>query len=199
MTPWMFVWKGLFPNLRKAQKRLKKLAERKRIKAIGYVNMPERGGREIVYARRNVKLDNLQHDTEISRLVLGIEADDVRRYQEASEVFNPDAEIVINGFCFYLEHDRDTMNCKALRRKVEKYKKLETGVILWVCLTEARMRKLMKLAAPVITKSAFALYAEVVQNAHAEIWRGANGKAAPLPRTKRTAGPTAKQGTGATA
>ena len=76
MTPWMFVLLKLFPTLRKAQRRLKKLCDKKRIRFVAWVQLPGRRP-EKCYACYTLKSDNAQHETELSFVLLMIEADEI--------------------------------------------------------------------------------------------------------------------------
>ena len=180
----------LFPTLRSAQARLQKLALKWKIKFIGWVIL--RGGRpEKCYAAFTVKSDNVAHEVEISWLLFLIQKDAYVRGAGVDPAYLSDADITIGEKMYHLERDKDTLNTKDTRERLNVYKDCPNR-ILWVCDDMPRVREMIRLANG--GNHYFTTFEKAVQNPHAQIWLGLDGDTYTLDRSaKQSAIPTAKE------
>src|SRR4051794_26537847 len=147
VTAAMLMEIGWFPSKNKALKRLHRLVGRKQIRIIGTICRT--GGRpEHVYGRgRWVKIDQLLHEVELTQLCFRIHAEKILRGpQIADTIIRPDAEVWINGHCYYLELDRGTMSYEQLQHtRFTKYERCK-HLVLWVCSSDVRREGLRRRA-----------------------------------------------------
>ena len=179
MTPSMLVWLKLFPSLRRAQARLKRMTELHLAESLGWVCLPGKS-REKLYACFTVKGDNEQHEVEISAVVLRMACDSVTRGRYVDPTYWADAELTINGQPYKLELDRDTMKESQIKERYATYKDVDCPV-LWVCPDRPRMEELMRLAKN--DRFMFTTFDLAVADPHAGIWLDLEGNYNPLQRT----------------
>jgi hypothetical protein len=182
-TAQMLVDAGHFRSRRKATKRLTRLVEKKQLRRVGTVCL--KGGRpEHVYSRsRWLKADNLLHEIQMSRICFKIHADDVRRGPgHVDPTLRPDAELLINGRRFLLEFDNGTKSYPAIVQTRFATYRCCRDLVLWVCITEARMEGLRTHAEMLRATALFTTLDLALADPHARIWRDFNGETAALPR-----------------
>ncbi len=181
VTAAMLVSLGWFPSKNKANKRLRRLVVRNRIRAVGTV-CRKAGRPEHVYCRWRPKPDQLLHEVELTELCFRIDAGSIRRGPHVLDhAILPDAELRIGGRTYYLELDRGTMGYAQIARRFRKYEGCP-GFVLWVCPTEDRVEALRGRAVRLRHAALFATYAEAMGDPHAEIWRDYGGGRMTLPR-----------------
>src|SRR5205814_954028 len=144
---------GLFPNRKKARKRLRRLVERKRLRMVGTVSL--KGGRpEQVYGRGRWNGTNLLHEVQLTRVCLKIDAEEVRRGPgEVDSYLRPDAELVIASERYFLELDCGTMSYPDVVRKRFARYRTSPHLVLWVC-PSVRRRDGLRVHASVIRSTA---------------------------------------------
>lgn len=181
-TAGMLVGLGLFPNRKKASKRLARLIRRGEVRRIGSVSLKD-GRPEHVYARGRWKTDNLLHEVQLTRVCLKIHADEVRRGPaDVDRYLLPDAELWIAGRRYCLEMDCGTMSYPdVVRKRFTKYRSCR-DFTLWVCPSESRMEGLRQQAAMIQDISLFTTLDLALQNPHATIWVDVVGERGALPR-----------------
>ena len=171
-TAEMFVGMGLFPNLDRARRRLRRLYEKGDIGFMQYVEMPD-GRRVIVYSK--FRISNPIHELLLTWWCLQVKANEIRRLYAVDKKFNADAEVVIDGKTFHVELDRGTEGYAQVKKQMKVY---EHADVLWIAPTEARMKGLMKLTdCPTFW---FATYDQAMKP-HTEVWRNPQGETATLP------------------
>jgi hypothetical protein len=182
VTAAMLVDLGWFPNRNKALKRLRRLAQRRRIRLVGTV-CRKTGRPEHVYCRYRPKADSLLHEVELTALCLRLHAGRILRGPHVTDAaVRPDAEAWINGVVYYLECDRGTMGYpQIVRDRFRKYRNCP-HLCLWVCSTEARREGLRGRAECVRSTALFATMADALVSPHGAIWRDYSGNTATLPR-----------------
>lgn len=183
VTAEMLVAIRLFGTKARASKRLKRLAEKKKLRLAGTASFKD-GRPEHVYCRcRWVKADNLLHEVLISQVCFRTHADEVRRGPvEVDSVLRPDAELVIAGRRYLLELDLGTMSYEAVvTTRFVKYRSCP-DLVLWVCPTPARMEGLRSRAADIRGTALFTTLDLALINPHAAIWKDFDGQTAALPR-----------------
>jgi hypothetical protein len=185
MTAAMLAGLGLFPNRRKALKRLSRLRRRGRLRLVGTVS--RRSGRpEYVFACHRVKADQLLHEVELSDLCLRIDAAEIRRGPHVIDRrLRPDAELVINDRVYKLELDRGTMSYAQIDRRFRLYEG-SNDFVLWVCRTPERADALRRRAGRVRGIALFTTFDAAAASPHADIWLDHGGGRARLPRQSRT-------------
>jgi hypothetical protein len=144
------------------------------------------GRPEHVYCRNQwVKVDNVLHELQISRLCFKTDADEIRRGPaEVDAAIRPDAELLINGQRYFLEFDRGTMSYKAvIETRFSQYRACP-DFVLWVCATEARMEELRRQAESLRGTALFTTLNLALRNPHAAIWTDFDGERAALPRSQ---------------
>lgn len=182
VTAGMLVELGWFASRNKALKRLRRLAEKKRIRFVGTVC--EKPGRpEHVYCRCRPKTDQLLHEVQLTKVCLRLHAERILRgFGIESTGLCPDAEVWINGQRYFLELDRGTSSPQQiLRRRFAKYAGCRE-MVLWVCPTEAIREGRRRHAEDIRSIALFTTFAEVLANPHGEIWLDYAGGRAALPR-----------------
>lgn len=173
---------GLFPNRKKASKRLRRLAQQGQVRRLGTVSL-KNGRPEHVYARGRWKTDNLLHEVLLTRVCLKIHADEVRRGPgEIDAHLRPDAELVIGSQRYCLELDCGTISYPDIVRK--RFSKYQTSKLLvfWVCPSEARKEGLRLRAEMIREVALFTTLDQALVDPHAAIWMDADGARAALPR-----------------
>lgn len=176
---------GLFPNRKKASKRLHRLAARRKLRLLGTVSL--RNGRpEHVYGRGYWNTTNLTHEVLLTQVCLKIDADEVRRgHGEVDATLRPDAELHIGGQRFYLELDCGTMGYEDVgRKRFTKYRSVD-DLVLWVCPTEARREGLRCRAEMIRGTALFTTLDQALTNPHGPVWSDCDGVTASLPRSTR--------------
>jgi hypothetical protein len=184
VTAKMLTWLRLFPNVRKARKRLKKLCDKGRMKVVSMVMLPGHIGHpEFLYHRYHLAANKGQHEAEVSDIVLRISATDIRRLYDVCAL-QPDAEIVIGDDTYYFELDRDTHNHKDSRERLAVFRDCPNPV-LWVAPSEARVKELMRMAKVegVDKVCWFATY-DQARRPHEPVWRSVDNLTIALPRAQ---------------
>lgn len=174
---------GLFPTRKKASKRLGRLRRRSLVRRLGTVSLRD-GRPEHVYGRGHWKADNLLHETQLTRVCLKIDAEEVRRgAAEVDSFLHPDAELLIRGERYYLELDRGTMSYpEIIRGRFDKYR-ASRHLVLWVCPSHGRLEGLRKQAGLIREVALFTTLELALANPHAAIWLDFDGERAALPRS----------------
>lgn len=183
VTAAMLVEIGWFPSKHKALKRLQRLVEKKQIRIAGTI-CRKAGRPEHVYGRgRWVKADQLLHEIELSALCLRLHAATIQRGPlVADREVLPDAEVWINGHCYYLELDRGTMSyAQLVKQRFRKYERCP-HLVLWVCSSAARREGLRQRAESLRHIALFATLAEALATPHEAIWIDFQGERVTLPR-----------------
>jgi hypothetical protein len=182
-TAGMLAGIGLFPTQKKARRRLHRLVERKRVRMLGTVSL-KCGRPEQVYGRGRWNGTNLLHEVQLTRVLLRIDASDVRRGPgEVDDYLRPDAEVVIGGVRYFLELDCGTMNYADMVRKRFARYRLSDRTVLWVCPTARRRDGLRSHAAGIRDTALFTTLDQALTDPHAAVWMHYDGHAVPLPRT----------------
>lgn len=180
-TAAMLVRIGWFPNKKKALKRLRRLVSRKRIRLVGTV-CRKSGRPEHVYCRYRPKADHLLHEVEITELCLRLSAGKVVRGPLATDDrIRPDAEVWINGQCFYLELDRGTMSYAQIEQRFRIYEDCPHWS-LWVCSSVERSEGFQQRAGKLRHTALFTTMSEALSTPHGKVWRDFTGERAALPR-----------------
>jgi hypothetical protein len=182
-TALMLVEAGFFPSVTRARKRLRRLVQKKELRIAGTVSLKD-GRPQHVYCRcRWLKVDNLVHEIQVSRICFKMHADEVHRGpREVDSFLRPDAELVIRGRRYLLEFDNGTMSYQALvLRRFEKYR-FSQNPVLWVCVTPFRAEGLRTRGGVIGEIGLFTTLDLVVQNPHGAIWRTVEGRLVALPR-----------------
>jgi hypothetical protein len=172
ITATILVRLHVFPSLRRAQRRLKQLEEKRLLKFLGYVSIPGHGT-EKAYARK--RMNTPQHNVELTYLLLpllmdGVDTDD--------EQYHSDSVVWIAGKVFRYEVDRDTENLKETKRLMEKYDGVDRPV-LWIAPDDTRKKELMRLSNN--PQFLFATFADAL-TPHEPVWESKDGKKGSLPR-----------------
>lgn len=184
-TASMLVGIGLFPNRKKASKRLRRLAQRKKVRLLGTVSL--KGGRpEHVYGRGHWNTTDLTHEVLLTKVCLRIDASEVRRgHGEVDATLRPDAELLIGGRRFFLELDCGTMgHADVVRKRFTKYQACE-DLVLWVCPTVSRMDGLRRNATLIRPVALFTTLDQVLANPHAPVWIDCDDIRVALPRSTK--------------
>ena len=180
-TSAIMVSAGLFPNVKKARRRLARLATRRRIRLVGSV-CRKPGRPEHVYCTWRPQVQQLLHEVELTQLCLHLDAGTIQRGPHvADNRIRPDAEVWIRGQLYYLELDRGTMSLSQLDGRFRKYEECR-HLVLWVCSTAERREALRQRAERLRQSALFASLAEAVASPHEPIWQDYSGQRAALPR-----------------
>jgi len=167
----------LFGDYRRLSRRLAKLAKRGKLRCVGTAQLKEDGGRpENVYFIGQVRTDWLDHELRITRVVRAAGWPDMLRLYDVPKVkgvydgkevdVRPDGQFAEMGRL--LEMDCGTEPQVEIEKKAVVLG--ATGkAIMWVMLSEARMKKLKAWteAAPL---SLFALYQDLLDKPGGEVW-----------------------------
>jgi len=179
MTARMLVDIKAFPSMKVANRRLNKLARRRGtgIRRIGTAVID--GVLQYVYTSGpRLPASLTQHETEITQLLLGFDTDNYRRH---GVPFHADWEMWIGELRYLGENERATNNRAHIYRKCRKLAEAD-ATILWVCADPADMRRKIRWTKLVHDKSLYALFDDVVADAHGPVWRFADGVVTDLPR-----------------
>lgn len=170
----MLVMLGLFPNLDRARRRLRRMWERGEIGFMRSVELPD-GRRTLVYAK--FQITNPLHELQLTDVCLKVKADEIRRLHAVDQRFNADAEVVIDQKVFYVELDRGTEGYAQVRKQMKNYQDANADV-LWIVPTITRMNGMMK--GTTSGNLWFTTYAQSL-TPHAEVWVNVHGEVAALP------------------
>lgn len=175
------MWLGLAPNERKANKVLRRLKRKRRIKDRGYVTANSRLKK--LWAGFPVRLRAQQHEWEISVVVLRMRLDECYRGSQVRECYELDAELLVDGKEYGLELDRHTEGYAQVARRMAKLAPYPNDV-LWLVKTPARRERFLELANG---RETFwcGLWSEVLADPHGEVWVNAAGETASLPRSTK--------------
>jgi hypothetical protein len=181
----MLVSIGLFPNRKKTIKRLRRLAERHKLRLLGTISLKS-GRPEHVYGRGHWNTTNLHHEVQLTRVCLRIDAEEIRRGPgEVDATLRPDAELLIGGRWFFLEMDCGTMGyADVVRKRFTRYRAYD-DLVLWVCPTVIRREGLRRDAIPIRSIALFTTLDEVLADPHGQIWIDCDGTRAALPRSTK--------------
>jgi hypothetical protein len=172
---------GLFSRNRKAGKRLRRLAEQRRIAFVGTINRGL-GRPEHVYCGWRPQREDLFIEVQFTELLLRLHAGDLlRQSYVADTVIRPTAQAWIHGTEYYIELDRGTTELGALAERLLAYERSPHRT-LWICPTEDRCEALRRQAGSLAAPALFTTLADAVPNPHAEIWRTVSGAKEGLPR-----------------
>jgi hypothetical protein len=179
----MLLQLGLFPNRKKALRRLRRLVEKGEARVVGTVSR-RRGRPETVFCGWVPKADTILHEVQITQLCLRIQAGRVVRGYGVDARVRPDAELWINGEHFFLELDRGTSGLRDV--VAERFPKYEGGddLVLWVCPTEARKERLRAQAGRLAAVALFATFERALASPHDPVWTDHAGGTAALPRQR---------------
>jgi hypothetical protein len=181
-TAGMLAGIGLFPNRKKARKRLGRLVERQRLRLLGTVSL--KGGRpEQVYGRGRWNGTNLLHEVQLTRVCLKVDAAEVRRGPgEVDGDLRPDAELVIAGARYFLELDCGTMGyADVVRKRFARYRQSD-DIVLWVCPTVRRREGLRAHAGSIRSTALFTTLHQALADPHGPVWIDCDGESVALPR-----------------
>ena len=180
-TAAMLVSLSLFPTVKKARKRLARLALCRRIRLVGSV-CRKSGRPEHVYCTWRPQAQQLLHEVELTQLCLRLDAGNILRGPHVKDDrIRPDAEVWIRGRLYYLELDRGTMSLRQIDGRFRKYEECR-HLVLWVCATAERREALRQRAERLRQSALFASLAEAVASPHWPIWQDYTGQRAALPR-----------------
>src|SRR5262249_2546249 len=138
VTAMMLVRVGWFGSKRKAQGRLRRLAQRRHIRFVG--TLPRTLGRpEHVYCRWRVRPADLLHEVQLTEVCRRLDAATIFRAPQVTDrERRPDAEAWINGQRFAIELDRGTTGITRLaHERLSKYEGFP-DLVLWICPTPER-------------------------------------------------------------
>ncbi len=131
---------GIFPNLDRASRRLRRMYDRGDLAYMQSVEVT-RGVRRLLFAK--VMISNPLHELQLTEYFLNVKADEIRRLHNVDRRFNADGEQVINGKISYVELDRGTEGYAQVERQMKNYQDAHADV-LWIAPTITRMNGLMK-------------------------------------------------------
>jgi hypothetical protein len=170
--------------VRKARKRLHRLALRRRIRCVGMV-CRKRGRPELVYARWSPKNDQLLHEVELTSLCFRLDVGAIRRGPVLRHhPQRPDAELLLRGVPILLEWDRHTMTTTQIEARYRLYESCP-HLSLWVCPSVERMEQLRGLGQRLRATALWTTHAQALADPYGCIWMDAQGQLASLPREQR--------------
>lgn len=184
MTAAHLVRVGLFPTAKKARRRLRRLAERHRVKLAGTVHRHP-GRPEHVFCRWRPSPQTLRHEVELTDVCLRLHVGRIARGPGATDPhLLPDAELWVNGQRLLLEHDRGTTAVSRLARdRFAKYQACP-DLSLWVCPTPARRDALRAAAQALRGTALFCTLPDLLADPHGSVWLDVTGGPAALPRER---------------
>ncbi len=175
MTARFLVTIGVFPNMKKANKRLLTLCVRKEIHEIGQAVLD--GVWHRVYQRKRCFGSNaVQHNLELTLLKWAFDGYDVQRWKVPHYA---DLLLTSSQDRFLLEYDRDTENDKRVRERVKTLAEWP-DTILWVAPSPRRIRELKRLTTPLGDRCLFTTFDEA-QRPHEAVWTYRDGEKASVP------------------
>lgn len=182
MTIAQLVEIGLFPSAKVAQRRMRTLVRRKKVKLCGMAQLNDRGRPHYVYARWNPKQDNLRHEVLLTEFLIPFFGAKIVRGYETDRTLRPDAEVTINGNKYLIEQDCGTMSYHdILHKRFKKYEGYE-GIVLWVTLTDARMDGLRRRAERVKDSALFTTLTASLTEPFGGVWIDYSGQVYSIPQ-----------------
>lgn len=125
----------------------------------------------MVYARFDVERDRVQHEYEITELILAARPDAVRRGYQVGE-YRPDAELLYGNQIVYVERERTRKSLEKVKQRIYKYNGTDSQV-LWVVDTDARIKNILRTCKPPANHH-FTTYHQAIVNWHdGSIWQRA--------------------------
>ncbi len=172
---------GWFSRNRLAGKRLRRLAERKRVRLVGSINRGL-GRPEHVFCGWQPPAEHLLPEVRLTELFLRLHAGKIERGPHVLDTaIRPDAEVWIHGTVYYLELDRGPIGIDEFAQRLRAYEHCPHPS-LWLCATEDRCEVLRQRAGSLPGAALFTTLTEALRGPHAEIWRSPHGGRASLPR-----------------
>lgn len=164
---------GLYPTAEIARKRLNRLRKRRLVHRVGDVRLNETT--EFLWFCGS--LSCRQHEAEITEMLLQAHADLIRRLFDVDAELRCDAEIVVAGVSYPLEHESSgTLNLRQIREKMDRY---GDRTVLWTCTKRSYLDKLAGYAPT--TQHLFTLYPLAVERFNDAIWVDREGRLQPPP------------------
>lgn len=166
---------GLFPSKQTASRRLWKL--KGKLYQVGKLHLDALfDNKEEYWCRRNIKRDNLLHEAYTMEVVLAYYPCVFMMGADVNQTMLPDATLTIGGNTYHVELDCDTMGRGQMSKRMLKYAGC-TDTVLVVCLTESRMKRLMKWWSP-LPNAYFSTIRQVVSDPYGPVWTGSDGQIA---------------------
>lgn len=118
----------------------------------------------------------LEHETLITELRLHFRDYPFKRSVRVGST-TADALLEKDGNRFFIEVDTNRMSSRQMQAKVQRYPTQMSDFILFICLTETRMRRLVEYAARVKNVSLFSTF-ERLRSGHTQPWVDGYGRTA---------------------
>lgn len=150
-----------------AGQRLKRLAERKKLRRISKF-YPE-GKRWLwVYTRGKVKTDMIDHEVMLSQVGVAYLHCDVERRWDLP--YRADLKFTVNGQTYWVEMHTGSIPAKRLAKtRYSKYVGCP-DLVLWIVPDEHVREDIRALAEPVADNALFGILEDVLANPHGEVW-----------------------------
>lgn len=129
---------------KKANRRLNRLARRRKIRAIGLVLLKGTGRPQIVYGGRKIKLGMLEHEVLITELRLHFFPHPFERSVPIGKT-TADALLFKDQTKFWIELDTNRMDQRQMRAKWLRYGNCQDFILI-VCQSEKRLKRLKESA-----------------------------------------------------
>lgn len=189
MTASMLVWLKVFPSLKVARRRLRRLFEQQKIKR-GFVQLKETGRPEYLYSTKTIKADWAEHNAELSFFLLPfIDIVEVLTGGDVDPELLPDATLRGQFHdakgqrerTIYVERDRETESYKQVVDRWEKAYVGKDDLVLWVCDSESRKKGLLARAERVANVLLVATYQDATERTWEPVWWTYGGMAKRIP------------------
>lgn len=129
---------------KKANRRLNRLARRRKIRALGLVLLKGTGRPQIVYGGRKIKLGMLEHEVLITELRLFFFPHAFERSVPIGKT-TADALLTKDQTRFWIELDTNRMDARQMRAKWMRYGACQDFILI-VCQSEKRLKRLKESA-----------------------------------------------------
>ncbi|QDT46147.1 hypothetical protein Pan258_01640 [Symmachiella dynata] len=155
----------------KAHYVLSRMEKTKKIRFIGSVSLNGIGRKRNVYARRNVKRDNLLHEIRITQIVEALGWPECNRGLDVDENKRADAELFIGEYQYFLEFDNGTESRKQVEKRWGVYENTEDPLLV-VTTSERRKKSLLRWC----DVGYFTTLETVLKDPWGPIWQSCDGR-----------------------
>lgn len=119
------------------------------------------GRREMLFARFDIPRELLQHEYEVTELILSAKPDAYRRGYQVGP-YRPDAELLFGQTVLYLERERTRKSLDKVRERIRQYDGCG-GDVCWVVDTDARIKNIIGSCRPPANHY-FTTYRQAMEN-----------------------------------
>lgn len=137
----------------------------------GYVNL--NGFDEKLWYCGTISKSKVQHEGEISEILLGVKCLDYRRLQDVDPAFRADVELETEPYGL-VPWEHECGGGTNIKQMQEKFRRYGDRLVLWTCLSDSHLDKLCRQCPS--DKHLFTTTAHAIADFHGPIWVDRKGE-----------------------